>query len=170
MADSETRRFELAPMSTLFRVLTLVFVPVPFFMLAAGLHYGRVLAVLAPTAGFMLLIYGFVYFYMRPTRFVLDAHELTIVFPLRKISIARTAVSRAEVLGWKAFVSRYPRPIRVGAGGLWGGFGALLTRSGKVQFYISRQERMVLLELDGRNPLLITPDNPAALVAALRQP
>jgi len=170
MTDSETRRFAFAPMSTLFRVLTFLFVPVPFFMLVAGLHYGKVMMVLAPTAGFMLLIYGFVYFYMRPTRFVLDQHELTIVFPLRKISMARSAVARAEVVGWKEFVSRYPRPIRVGAGGLWGGFGALLTRSGKVQFYISRQQRMVLLELDGRNPLLITPDDPAALVAALRRP
>jgi hypothetical protein len=58
--------------------------------------------------------------------------------------------------------------MRVGAGGLWGGFGWLwTTRRGIVQMYVSRLDRFVWIERGGERPWLITPDRPEMFVAAL---
>jgi hypothetical protein len=51
--------------------------------------------------------------------------------------------------------------MRIGVGGLWGGFGWLWTaKKGFLEFYISRAEGLILIELRQGNPLLITPENP----------
>lgn len=56
--------------------------------------------------------------------------------------------------------------MRVGVGGLWGGFGWLWTqRQGALEFYISRSTGLVLLERPAGRSLLITPDRPAEFVA-----
>jgi hypothetical protein len=58
--------------------------------------------------------------------------------------------------------------MRVGAGGLWGGFGWLwTTRRGIVQMYVSRLDRFVWIERGSERPWLITPDRPESFVAAL---
>ena len=58
--------------------------------------------------------------------------------------------------------------MRVGAGGLWGGFGWLWTqRRGIVQMYISRTDGFVWIERVGDRPWLITPAQPSAFVRAL---
>jgi hypothetical protein len=58
--------------------------------------------------------------------------------------------------------------MRVGAGGLWGGFGWLWTqRRGIVQMYISRTDGFVWIERIGDRPWLITPDEPEKFVRAL---
>lgn len=58
--------------------------------------------------------------------------------------------------------------MRVGAGGLWGGFGRLwTTRRGVVQMYVTRTDRFVRIERAGGRPWLITPEQPEAFVRAL---
>lgn len=58
--------------------------------------------------------------------------------------------------------------MRVGAGGLWGGFGWLWTqRRGIVQMYISRTDGFVWIERISGQPWLITPDEPESFVRAL---
>ena len=58
--------------------------------------------------------------------------------------------------------------MRIGAGGLWGGFGWLWTaRRGVVWMYISRLDRFVWVEQANERPLLITPDRDEAFVLAL---
>ncbi|HSA21334.1 MAG TPA: PH domain-containing protein, partial [Myxococcota bacterium] len=59
------------------------------------------------------------------------------------------------------------RGARFGAGGLWGGFGWLLTPRGKLSMYVSRSEPMVLIRFRARQPLLITPEQPERFLAAL---
>jgi hypothetical protein len=50
----------------------------------------------------------------------------------------------------------------------WGGFGLLWTsRGGLVDFYISRTDRIVIVERKSGRPLLITPERPEQFVAAL---
>jgi hypothetical protein len=58
--------------------------------------------------------------------------------------------------------------VRVGAGGIWGGFGWLWTkRQGLVQMYISRTEGFVWIERAGARPWLLTPEQPEEFVRAL---
>ena len=58
--------------------------------------------------------------------------------------------------------------MRVGAGGLWGGFGLLWTaRRGIVQMYVSRLDRFVWIERGKERPWLITPERAEEFVAAL---
>ena len=58
--------------------------------------------------------------------------------------------------------------MRVGAGGLWGGFGWLWTsRRGIVQMYVSRLARFVWIERGKERPWLITPERAEEFVAAL---
>jgi hypothetical protein len=58
--------------------------------------------------------------------------------------------------------------MRIGAGGLWGGFGWLWTkRKGMVQMHVSRTDGFVWIERKADRPWLITPENPEAFVRAL---
>jgi hypothetical protein len=58
--------------------------------------------------------------------------------------------------------------MRVGAGGLWGGFGWLWTqRRGIVQMYVSRTDDFVWIERPGERSWLITPERPKAFVRAM---
>src|SRR5262249_13219822 len=63
--------------------------------------------------------------------------------------------------------------MRIGAGGLWGGFRWLwTTRRGLLDLYVSRETDVVLVELDPRagRSLLLTPERPEAFVAPLQRP
>ncbi len=159
------RSFPLAPMSALFLWLTVGLMPLPFvFLLAPG---GPTEPILRGTGLFVALIYASVWFWWRPSRFEIDADALTAVFPMRRRRTPRAEILRAEVLDMAAFRARWPRAMRVGAGGLWGGFGWLRSSRGWVEFYISRMDRLVLIERRDRIPLLISPADPEAFVQAL---
>jgi hypothetical protein len=107
----------------------------------------------------------------RPTTFVVHPHAVEVIWPLKRREIARHEISAVRLIdrpelrrlaGWGA---------RVGAGGLWGGFGWLWTRHrGIVQMYISRIDRFVWIERVGGRPWLITPDEPEAFVRAVAPP
>lgn len=57
---------------------------------------------------------------------------------------------------------------RVGAGGLWGGFGWLWTqRRGILQMYISRTDDLVWIERGTERSWLITPERPAEFIRDL---
>lgn len=55
--------------------------------------------------------------------------------------------------------------MRIGAGGLWGGFGWLWTsRKGMVEFYVSRTDGFVLITRPNHLDILITPSTPEAFL------
>jgi hypothetical protein len=65
------------------------------------------------------------------------------------------------------FRAEYGLSIRIGAGRLWGGFGLLKTRRTTFSMWILRTDRLVIVELRGARPLLLTPETPERFVAAL---
>ena len=103
----------------------------------------------------------------RPMRFELEGDQLRIVWPVRSRSISTRAVLRARVLTSAEFRREFGYGMRIGTGGLWGGFGLLKTRRETFSMWISRLDRMVLVELRGARPLLITPDRPEEFVRAV---
>lgn len=166
MAD---RTFALARQSPAILAMTAVVFPIPFAIGAVAIARGSL--ALVAVAAFMLAIWAFVWLWMRPTRFVVGDRGLRIEWPLRSETIAAARIECAEVLGGRDFRARYERGFRIGAGGLWGGFGLYRTSSTTFHFYVSRLDVFAIVHLRGGRPLLVTPERPeefAAAIAALQ--
>ena len=162
-------RFGLAPMSTDIRVLTWVVLALPL-ALALGAFQARAPArvVLLAVSALILVLYASVWLLWRPTAFEVDARGLRILWPLRVRVVPAHEVAEAVVLSREAFRREFGWGMRIGAGGLWGGFGWLYTSKGLLGLYVSRTDRLVLVRLRTGRPLLVTPEGDERFVAALR--
>jgi len=123
---------------------------------------------LAGVALFLGVLYAGVWFGCRPTYFQVTDRDLTIVFPVWQRSVPIVTVTAVRQIGPTEFRQRFGSALRVGVGGLWGGFGWLWTsRGGWVEFYVSRTDHLVLIERSGHLPLLITPRSPQHFIGVL---
>ncbi|MBI5247837.1 MAG: hypothetical protein HY923_11730 [Elusimicrobia bacterium] len=113
-------------------------------------------------------IYAWIWLLFRPTSFDVGRDEIEVVWPLKRRVIARGGITSARIVDAKELKREVGWGARVGAGGLWGGFGWLwTTRRGIVQMYISRTDRFVWLERGAERPWLITPECPEEFVREL---
>jgi hypothetical protein len=157
--------FRLAPMSGVIRALTLVVLVVPLVLFVFAAVVSRLL--LGP-ALFVAAIYALVWFWFRPGRFVVHPGTLEVVWPLRRHEISRANIVCVRLVDTRDLRRETGWGLRVGAGGLWGGFGWLWTqRRGIVRMYISRTDGLVWIECAGGRPWLISPERPGAFVRAL---
>lgn len=155
-------------MSPLIRWLTWILLALPAAFAAAGLanpHSVGLLWIALLLAG----LYGVVWIWWRPSRFEVSPAGLVVVFPGRRRVVAATEIASVSPLSRLEFHQQFGRAIRVGVGGLWGGFGWLWTSNGWVEFYVSTLDRFVLIRRTGRSPLLLSPDQPERMVAAIMQ-
>jgi hypothetical protein len=163
LLDGQT--FRLAPMCRRILVLT-----VGLLLLPAGLLVGMVLApgaLLAPTV-LLGLIYVWVWLRFRPKAFVIHSDRLEVVWPLKRRQIPRAGIQDVRLITAADLKREVGLGVRVGAGGLWGGFGWLWTqRRGIVQMYISRTSDLVWIERGAERPWLITPERLEAFVHQL---
>jgi hypothetical protein len=152
-------------MCPLIRRLTLVMAALPVVFLVAGIVGAR--ALLIP-AMLVLLIYAWVWARFRPTAFLLHPDRLEVIWPLKRRRIPRGEISSVRVVDRRVLRQDVGWGMRVGAGGLWGGFGWLWTsRRGIVQMYVSRLDRFVWIERGRERPWLITPERPEEFVRSL---
>lgn len=157
--------FRLAPMSPSILVLTgvLLALPLAFLGLAALLT-----PLLLGPAVFILAIYAWIWLRYRPTAFVVHPRALEVTWPLRRREIPRDDISAVRVIDRQTLRREAGWGVRVGAGGLFGGFGYLWTTDrGLVRMYVSRTDRFVWIERKSDRPWLITPDQPDAFVRAM---
>jgi hypothetical protein len=160
-----TGSFRLARMSPLVLALTLALFVLPVALFAGALFWKRLLAV---PALFVLAIYAWVWLRFRPSRFVVRPEGLLVIWPLKRREIPREEISAARLIDRKELRREIGWGMRIGAGGLWGGFGWLWTkRRGVVQMYVSRTDRFVWIERAGGRPWLITPESPETFARAL---
>jgi PH (Pleckstrin Homology) domain-containing protein len=158
-------RFALARMCPLVRRLTLLLAVLPVVFLIAALFGARLLG---GPALLLALIYGWVWTRFRPTAFVVHPQVLEVIWPLKRRELRRDQISAVRLIDRQELRRQVGWGMRVGAGGLWGGFGWLWTeRRGIVQMYVSRMDQLVWIERGRERPWLITPDQPEAFVAAL---
>ena len=137
----------------------------PVVLLVAGTVGPR--ALLVP-ALLLLLTYAWVWTRFRPTAFVVHREELEVIWPLKRRRILRADITSVRLVDRRELRREIGWGMRVGAGGLWGGFGWLWTsRRGIVQLYVSRLDRFVWIERGRQRPWLITPERPEEFVAAL---
>lgn len=156
-------------MSPLIRGLTVLLLAIPVLFLAIGFAGTAPAGHTLGGIGFLLVaLYAAVWFFWRPAAFDVEPRSLAIVFPLRRREIPRDDVAAARLLERAFFRERYGAALRVGVGGLWGGFGWLWTsRRGFIGMYVSRTDGVVLIERRTGRDLLITPERPAEFVAVL---
>ena len=167
LVHEPVQSFRLAPMSRSIRVLTLALLPLPLVLLAAAPFCGAG-PTLTGAALFVGLIWAGVWTWFRPTRFELSSASLRIVWPIRRRDIELSSVERVEIVSARDLRAEFGFLARVGAGGLWGGFGMLWSSKGRhIDFYISRLGPMVLIHRRTGHPLLITPEQPERFVDAL---
>src|SRR3989442_10175489 len=160
--------FRLAPMDFLMRLLTLALLALPPLFLAIALLGNRWL--LGP-AVFLVALYVWIWLWFRPTRFVVQPRVLEIVWPVRRREIPREDVVAVRLLDKHELRREVGWAMRVGAGGLWGGFGWLWTQKrGVVRLYVSRTDGFVWIERRSDRPWLITPERPETFVRALSSP
>ncbi len=116
---------------------------------------------------FIVAIYASVWFFWRPTRFEVEGHQMHIVWPARTRTIDLHDVEGARILEGREFRDEYGWGMRIGAGGLWGGFGLLKTTRVTFSMWISRLDPLVIVTLRGARPLLVTPEDPELFVATI---
>jgi hypothetical protein len=162
---SMVRSFRLARMSPLILTLTVFLLALPLAFLAGPLFGTRLLTVPALV---IIVMYAWVWLRFRPSQFVVRQEGIRVIWPLKRRDIPREEISNARVIDRQELKRELGWCMRVGAGGLWGGFGWLWTkRRGIVQMYISRTDRFVWIERAGNRPWLITPEEPETFVRAL---
>ncbi len=159
------KSFRLARMSAQVLILTLLLLALPLAFLVGALFARWLLAV---PAVFMIAIYAWVWLRFRPSQFTVHRGGLQVVWPLKRRDIPREDISNVRIVDRQELKSEIGWCMRIGAGGLWGGFGWLWTkRRGVVQMYVTRTDRFVWIERTGSRPWLITPEQPEAFVRAL---
>jgi len=157
--------FRLAPMSPAILVLTVVLLALPLAFLGLAPLWTPLL--LGP-AVFILTIYAWIWLRYRPTAFVVHPRALEVTWPLRRREIPRADISAVRVIDRQTLRREAGWGVRVGAGGLFGGFDYLWTTNrGLVRMYVSRTDRFVWIERKSDRPWLITPDQPDAFVRAM---
>jgi hypothetical protein len=159
------KAFPLAPMSPLILTLTLGLFLLPLAFLASAAFVRSSLSI----PGLLLVaVYAWVWLRFRPNRFVVTPDALEVLWPLKRRRIPRRGIAAVRLIDKEELKREIGWGARVGAGGLWGGFGWLWTkRRGIVQMYVSRTDRFVWIERTSDRPWLITPDDPEDFVRAL---
>jgi len=152
-------------MSRAIRILTLVLLLLPI-VFAASVALGH--RELEGPGVFVVAIYVWIWLRFRPTRFVVRPDVLEVVWPLKRRRIRRSEISAVRLTDACELRREVGWGMRVGAGGLWGGFGWLWTRRrGIVQMYVSRTDGLVWIERVHGRPWLITPERAEEFVGAL---
>jgi hypothetical protein len=163
------KTFRLATMTTDLRIMTVIVLIVPAVIALGGAAApGPVRLVLLGVAGLLAITYLSVWLWWRPSRFELTDQSLTLIWPLRSRSIPKSTIREVSLVTRADFRREYKYGLRVGAGGLWGGFGLLVTARGTLAMYISRTDAFVLIQRDGERSLLITPEEPERFMEELQ--
>jgi hypothetical protein len=115
-----------------------------------------------------MTFYIWIWLRFRPSYFILSSQSLNVIWPLKRYEIPRESISGVRLLDRDALKRDIGWEMRIGAGGLGGGFGWLWTkRHGLVQIYVSCTDGFVWIERINERPWLITPEQPEAFVRAL---
>src|SRR5262249_31431801 len=124
--------------------------------------------VLAAPGLFVIAVYMWVWLRFRPSVFVVHADALEILWPLKRRRILCTDIVSVRLMNRRELRDTVGFGMRVGAGGLWGGFGWVwTTRRGIVQMYVPRTDGFVWIERKSNRPWMITPERPEEFVRTL---
>jgi hypothetical protein len=157
--------FRIASMCVMIRIITVMLLALPVLFVLSAV-FGRA-PLIVPTI-LLVAIYSWVWLRFRPTQFVVHQDAVEVIWPLKRRQISRDSISDVRIVNSRDLKPQVGWGMRVGVGGLWGGFGWLWTqRRGIVQMYISRINDLVWIERTAGRPWLISPERPQEFVQAL---
>lgn len=164
-------KFPLAPMDGLMRSVTTLLLPLPLILMAAGRMLPGpkpppVQFLLGGAGAVMIAIYVLIWLAGRPSEFDVSPAGLKVKWPIREVVVPPTEITGARRLTKEQFRAEFGYGMRIGAGGLWGGFGFVKTAKATMHLYCSRTDEFVLVETKGLW-WLITPEDPAKFVALI---
>lgn len=158
--------YRTPPMSPSILAVTIIIIVIPIALLFFGLRDNDI-TLLFIALVFYILVAG-VWLWMRPSHYLVNDTGLMIIWPLRKMKISGEDMVNARVLDRKALKDELGLAVRIGVGGIFGGFGFLWTRKkGLIRFYITRTDRFVMIDRKNGRPVLISADDPVRLVENL---
>lgn len=158
--------FPLAPMDGRVRLLSVGLLALSGVLVAAGAVLDQGGQALAGAS--LGLLCAAVWLLARPGRLSVEGTTLVLTYPLFRRRLPLQGLVDATSLSAEAFRQRFGWALRVGVGGLFGGFGWLRTSRGWVEMAIAGAQGMVLLEWRGRTPLLVTPAAPERFLELVR--
>ena len=161
------RDFPIARMTADLRTMTvaLCFIPVILGIGAAITQYW-VQIMLGIAAVLVVLLYIALLLAFRPRSFQVSERGLRIIWPIRSELLKTARLKGVERITRDGFRQRYGLGARVGAGGMWGGFGLYKTKTVTFRMFTSRTDEAIVVYTTGR-PLLITPADLEGFVTAL---
>jgi len=163
--QTTTKTFRLAPMSPIIRSITMLLLALPLGFLVAALSGARIHVL---PCFIVLALYGWIWLRFRPRFFVVTHQSLNVIWPLKRQEIPRESISTVRLLNRDELKQEIGWSLRVGAGGLGGGFGWLwTTRHGIIHMHVSRTDRFIWIERKHDRPWLLTPDQPERFRQAL---
>lgn len=170
-AESVSKFYALAPMCRPIAVMTafVLALPIVFGIVAIKVGWPHSIAPFGLCVVFIIACFA-VWTWFRPKQFIVSHDFLTIQWPMRNKSWKKSDVLSAKIISSSEFRKEYGRGMRIGAGGLWGGFGLLKTSRCLFRMYISRTDEFVLVHLRNDHPLLITPVQPQDFIRSLLAP
>ena len=112
----------------------------------------------------LMVLMPVVWVWYRPSAYEAGPESLHILWPGRRRMILRGQIESAQRVDMRSLSPM----VRVGVGGLFGVFG-WFWRPGKgwLEIYCTAQKDLVLLQIHGGHPLLLSPQDPAAFLASL---
>lgn len=163
-----SRSFKLAPMSSVIKGLTIALWLLPLFFGIFSLIFRE--WQLFNIGLILIALYSAVWLWCRPSRFMILNNYIEIVFPAWRRSIPIQDISGIRIISQNSFQQEFGWAMRIGVGGLWGGFGWLWTsRGGFLEFYISQLDEFVIISRLKGNSLLITPVNPNHFIETVEE-
>ena len=163
------KSFDLAPMDTLMTTITALVLALPLFFVISSASAPPFTLGLGVLGVGLVALYASIWLAARPKRFTIDGATLAIRFPVWTREIPISCVQSVEVYPANRFREDIGWGMRVGAGGLWGGFGLLVCKDQTFEMYVSRVSDLVVVRCEGRRPLLISPVNIEEFAVALRR-
>ena len=105
--------------------------------------------------------------YSRPRCFEVSEEGMRIIWPGRTRKLPKGAFGEMRIVT-RTELGRLIR--RFGVGGVFGSFGWFSSEyMGNMDTYITRLDGLVYIRLVNRRPLLLTPEDPASFLEALRE-
>lgn len=155
-------------MSPIYVLTSGVFLAIPVIWGLLIVDGGELRSTALVMAPLFCLLSAAVWFLLRPTRIEVDDAHVSIVFPLRRLRLAREGITEVSHLRRSEVTERLGRPWRVGAGGLFGTFGFTWTsKRGWMPTYVTTTDGWVLIERRGAPPALVSVSDPETFVRGL---
>ena len=142
--------------------VTLIFVVIIIFQYLLSKDMGNVATVIIPLV--FLLIYA-VSFGLRPVSYIVNYNEVIIHRPISDVKIKRNLIKSAEIID-KDEIKGSIRTL--GNGGLFGYYGKFTNyKLGKMTWYATRRDKIILIETNDNRKIILTPDDPQRMIAEL---